>query len=441
MENFDIKYEILDYDKFYKRLEETCNDKTNKYEITKQEPIGYTKCGFPIEHYKIGNGPKHIVYMGGAHGNEIISVDYVTQLMQNIAQGNGEFAQFNEEEFTIDFIPCQNPEGFFTTTYALKSIMGTMSEEEVEKFSKQYWSFYREDDQNVLKINAILSAFCEEFGLEAIKKELPFLFWKQSANKEISMNYIIAFLENLFPKNHEEISVYIQEKWLEHFQGKTAIPKEKKHHKIFESVSLDCIPEKDEAHRNLKAALTKLYQTGKFPIGTLANFFANASGVNLNDNNEYYFRELQQKIAKQGEVYASLRDNNLLKSVPGPVGVASENMEGDFEYTEENKALLSFLEKQERENYAFINCHGTGGVLYLYPVADNDMEKAHEEGVTRNFNFFVNGRIATEYTKKQKKFTKWKLDKKGMDTEQWDILIESQASVIICEKNTWLPFC
>ena len=60
--------------------------------------------------------------MGGAHGNEIISVDFVTQLMQNLALGNN-FDNFDPEIFTIDFIPVQNPEGFAVTTYALDSVM------------------------------------------------------------------------------------------------------------------------------------------------------------------------------------------------------------------------------------------------------------------------------------------------------------------------------
>src|SRR5699024_2437602 len=78
------------------------------------------------------------------------------------------------------------------------------------------------------------------------------------------------------------------------------------------------------------------------------------------------------------------------------------NLDGSFEYTEENKALLSFLENQDNknENYAFINSHGTGGMLYVYPVSDNDLSLAHTQGVTRDFKFYINSQIANEYTKK-----------------------------------------
>ena len=402
MEEYKIEYEILDYDKFYLRLKNIQYNLANKNEVTKHEPIGYTKCGFPIEHYSIGHGPMHIVYMGGAHGNEIISVDYVTQLMQNIALGCGEFADFNPEEFTIDFLPCQNPEGFFTTTYALKSIMQDMNEREIEEFSKKYYQLYREDDQSVININKILRTFCEEFDLSAIKEDLTTLFWQKSINKDITSNYIISFLLIFFHLDETKLSKFINNKWQELFKDKKVISHLKKHQEIFNNLTLDCIPLIDEKHHKLKEALSKIYQDNKFPIGTLANFFSNASGVNLNDNNEYYFQELKKKIRVEKDVYANFRDNNLLKNIPGPVGVPNEDMDGEFQYAEENQALLSFLAKQDNnnENYAFINCHGTGGVLYVYPVVDDDLEEAHTNGVTRDFKFYINGRLANDYIKK-----------------------------------------
>ena len=111
--SYNIRYEILDYNSYYERLASIVNNSQNRFSVTRHEPIGQSKCGFDIEHFSIGTGPMHIVYMGGAHGNEIISVDYVTQLMENIALGNGDYETFDPSIFTLDFIPCQNPEGFF----------------------------------------------------------------------------------------------------------------------------------------------------------------------------------------------------------------------------------------------------------------------------------------------------------------------------------------
>ena len=132
MSNYEVKYEILDYNKFYNRLDNICTNPANKFKVERLTPIGQTKCGFDIEHFQIGNGPVHIVYMGGCHGNEIIGVDYVTQLMSNIALGLGEYENFDTNLYSIEFIPCQNPEGFFTTTYALSSYMKDMNDEELE---------------------------------------------------------------------------------------------------------------------------------------------------------------------------------------------------------------------------------------------------------------------------------------------------------------------
>ena len=163
MSKYKIDYEILTLEKLQKRLEKIISNPENKFKVTKLENIGYTTCGFSIEHYSIGNGPFHVTYMGGAHGNEIISVDFVTQLMQNLALGNN-FDNFDPDIFTIDFIPVQNPEGFAVTTYALDSVMKNMTEEEIEKFSKTYWTVFREDDQNVLKIDKLLKTISEEFN-------------------------------------------------------------------------------------------------------------------------------------------------------------------------------------------------------------------------------------------------------------------------------------
>lgn len=142
-----MKYELLDYQKYQDRITEILEDDNNVFRVIKQAPLVYTRCDFPVDHYTIGYGPKHLVVMGGTHGNEIIGVDFVTQLMGSIAKGEGEFAHFNPEEFTIDFIPLQNPEGFVISTTAIKKVIpdGT-SDEEVEKICHDYWANFRQDD-------------------------------------------------------------------------------------------------------------------------------------------------------------------------------------------------------------------------------------------------------------------------------------------------------
>ena len=402
MNDFDIKYEILDYAKYNKRLLDICSNPNNKFQVIKQQDLGKSRCGFPIEHYTIGNGPKHIVYMGGAHGNEIISVDFVTQLMNNIALGKGTFEDFDTNEFTIDFIPCQNPEGYFTTTYALNSVMKDMSPQEIEAFSKRYYLAYKSDDINSMAVNACIRTVCNENGLSELSSKLIKLFWKTYLNKDFSLRDVEDFLIANTKINGMTVSETVRNVWQQRkLDSDLVIPKDKMHHKIFDNISIDCIPEIDDAHIKLKESLRKLYANNDFPIATLANFFSNSAGVNLNDNNEFYFEAQKRQVAEEGIVYANLRDNNLAKSIPGPVGSASVDLNGEFVSEPENEALYEFLARQDEssENYAFINCHGTGGVIYLYPVADDDLKQAHDTGVERNFSFYINNRIATEYVK------------------------------------------
>lgn len=111
---------ILDYSKYKKRIKSIINSKRNKYQIKKNELPSKTLYGLEIEKYSIGNGKHHIVVVGGMYGNEIISVDFVTRLMNEIAKGK---VYFDSDFFTIDFFPLLNPEGFFISTLPLNKIL------------------------------------------------------------------------------------------------------------------------------------------------------------------------------------------------------------------------------------------------------------------------------------------------------------------------------
>lgn len=111
---------ILDYSKYKKRIKSIINSKRNKYQIKKNELPSKTLYGLEIERYSIGNGKHHIVVVGGMYGNEIISVDFVTRLMNEIAKGK---VYFDSDFFTIDFFPLLNPEGFFISTLPLNKIL------------------------------------------------------------------------------------------------------------------------------------------------------------------------------------------------------------------------------------------------------------------------------------------------------------------------------
>lgn len=63
-----------------------------------------------------------------------------------------------------------------------------------------------------------------------------------------------------------------------------------------------------------------MYRNNLFPNGSLANFYSNANGVNLNDNNPIYYKIMKEQISKYGKTLGNMRDNHITKSIKGPIG-------------------------------------------------------------------------------------------------------------------------
>ena len=148
----------------------------------------------------------------------------------------------------------------------------------------------------------------------------------------------------------------------------------------------------------MKEKIRKLYKDGLFPLSSLADFFANADGVNLNDNNRYYYKEFRERMEREGIIMGTLRNSSLIKSINGPLGVPSIDMGKPFEYAPENKAILNYIDKIDN-NRLFINVHGTGGELYVYPVWNSEDRVYNEYGEIRDFKFYINNRLGSEYIK------------------------------------------
>ena len=138
--------EFITYDKLNEYLEILTNYK-NKNKIVKRNDLAYTSCGFSVTHYTIGNGPKHLTIMAGTHGTEIIGIDFILKLMKVVSEGKGVYKNFDSNTFTLDFIPCQNPEGFIIVTESLKPYVGNLTEKEFESFSKVNYLNYCKDDK------------------------------------------------------------------------------------------------------------------------------------------------------------------------------------------------------------------------------------------------------------------------------------------------------
>ena len=199
--NYDIHFNILNYNLFYSYLSHICNEKNNKFSIDVHEPIGFSDCGFPILHYSIGNGPYEVLYMGGAHGNEIIGVDFILQLMRNMALGNGKFCDFDPNLFTVHFIPVQNPEGFFTTTYALDSVLKDKSSLEKEDFCRDYYLNYRSSNGDILNIQKLLDYCVERSNSSLEKEEVRRKWWNFCRKYGVTFSTFCLFLKQMFSKD------------------------------------------------------------------------------------------------------------------------------------------------------------------------------------------------------------------------------------------------
>ncbi len=391
---YNIDYELLTYPKLQEKLQKIVNNSDNKFPVTKHEPLGKTNCGFDIEHYSIGNGFNHILIFGGCHANEIIGVDYVTQFMNNLAKGNGSFANFDAQNFTIDIIPCLNPEGFATTTYALDSITKDMSKIEFENFSKQYYLAYREDNVMIRALNRLINTFCEKFNLDS--KIVAKDFWKAfSGIDNVTVEDLVNYLAIRNIPRYEQTK-FLHGLWYDTFKETNTISLKNKHLGMFDGVTLDCIPETDEKHKVLKAKLSELYANGNFPLSTLANFYANADGVNLNDNNPNYYKEFKERIINEKVIHVPI-EANISKSVPGPIGMPNYDMSAPFKFAPENRALLTLVSKLQDQNQllASFNYHGTGGLVYFLPCYDTDKDMPRTSNTP---SFYVNSLIATEYS-------------------------------------------
>ncbi|MCI8575603.1 MAG: hypothetical protein HFI09_03950 [Bacilli bacterium] len=394
---YDIPYRLLNYDSFHRLLKEILENPQNQFWVQEHQPIGKSICGFPLLHYSIGHGPYEIVYMGGAHGNEIIGVDFILHYMKNLALGNGVFSSFQPDLFRIHFLPLQNPEGFFTTTYAIHEVSKDFN---MERFCKDYYLKYRKSNQMIQGVHRIFQAFSLS-ETASWRRD----FWKHYYGKDITINHIQQFLEGKVQKKVDRKN--LEDLWNQYIK-QAVIQSPWEYQYPFENLDYHCIPRLSFAHEELQKRLKKMFSCYPFPPVMYGNFVANAMGINLNENNESYFEELKELGREEGSVMVSPIYGQFPKNIVGPFGMPSENMDS-FVYAPENKAVIEFLKKHQEQIFAFINCHSTGGLLFFNPY------DGREEKTESDFSFYINNRIATEYLKSiQKSF----LESKVIDTYQ-----------------------
>ena len=318
------KFQYMNYQDVNDRIEKLMHDNESINEIKKERPLGYTEYGLPIQHYTMGNGPKHIVISGSYHAAEIITTIFVVRLMEDMAKD----AEFKKDEYTLDFIPIVNPEGYLITTSMQDLYLGdNTTEEEKILEAKTYWASYRADATIPAKVR---------------NGELP----------------------------------------------ETAMLEKKSYQALFDNVNLE---EYLKDYPKIKESVLNIVQKNNYPVGVMAAWSANASGIDLSQNVPYN-PAIKTLLEADGPVYNHLAYANTRKDIPDPVNTPCRNLE-HFTFEAENLAMLNFMEelnaKKEEEIIAYFNYHSVMGKMYQRPVKEDWLLKLYnidyEKKVIENY--------------------------------------------------------
>ena len=315
-----MKYEILNYRKYQQRIKDILeNNPTNPNILKKESDLATTRFGFPVEHYTIGYGDNHLIFMGGTHGNEVIGVDFVTQMMAKIARGEGEFANFDPSTTCIHFVPLQNPEGFIISTsaldYGLDSPRGFMIDDSVNKKEELHFSNFQ--DQEALQA---LETHCKKYYAAYREDDIE-------ARKKV----------NRYGRKH--------------------------HHQVFQSPDFSCLKE----YLPIQEQVMKIFKKTYYPQASFLDWRANASGIDLNANTPYHTHALEAQKNNE-KVYGTFRYNTLRNYTAGPLGTATIDA-NQFGFEPENIGLFELIEDlyQSGKYCGMLTFHGTGGMIYHHP--------------------------------------------------------------------------
>ena len=403
----NINYRFLDYYDYLKQIDSFLVDDRLKQMGIKPVNLGRSYFGYNIDCITVGHGNKHVFVVGGTHGCEIISVDYVCHLMNNLQN----LSNFDPNVFKLFFIPMQNPEGFVITTDSLNEYN---VKKDFLKASKEYYLRYKMDNilsSFIKQYNNIVSS--NENDINSYFKDLKYYIgnssFKNLSNNDLMGNGILYFISkingieddisNNFVLKNLIINIcknvydnydnsYLKSFMLflvEHFDKSECLDLidtniTKFHQDMFKNLSFKF------NNYNLDEYIKMYYDVYNYPVGSLITYDANGLGINLNANqpNNPGIAAYRDNIVYM----AGGARNNLRKYTPGPVGTAYCD-KFNFDYACENKYLYNIINKSYKENKlsGVFLFHGTGGLIYYQPNA-NEMN-SNDYNSFYNYNYDI----------------------------------------------------
>ena len=402
-------YQKLDLKTYNKRINEIEHD-YRLHELGIKKNVYLSEYCYPINEYVIGNGKKDLFIVGGTHGSEIISVDFVLQLLKNLPN----LKDYDPNLITLHVIPLQNPEGFDISTNTFSDI----SDEDFNKESYDYYLRYRTDNL----INRFFGEVNNNFKKLEGKKITPSVFldtikqsFKSNAWKQLCDSRAIPKLKELEKfifslDEYDNYSILMQDirlglMNLEHAYKdelffKSTIKRfsetlfgDELWQKIKDNVLVEIdqnsgtrLHQEKFQDKKIQSSVNPLLANNieqrfiqlDIPKGSHIKFDPNGDFINLNLNAPN--NQGNEILKNNKKVYGNEPSNNILAYVDGPIGKSTIDPD-NFTFANENMILMQIMNSSIVQNrfLGSLLYHGTGGVIYSKPMHTKENDSKYSE--------------------------------------------------------------
>lgn len=393
-----FKYQLLNYQTYRQELNKLFNnEKLIKLGLEKST-LFYTDYGYPYDLLTIGKGVKELILVGGTHGSEHISIDFLLNFIQILP----DIKEFDPSLFKLIIIPLQNPEGFDISSNNLKSI----SNEKVTKKAYEYYLRYRTDAIITSALTQLNNCFDKLYNMPNLSPNeisliLRYFIQNNQAWQQLSLSNVIPNIKifnakiisspnikinniqdlqtflidscnytisKLNPSNiHDQFLLLFMNILKKHFTTNklwTPIKNEeqlKLYQQMFENNNFQGLH-----NPILTQDISNIYIKWNHPKGSQIGHDATGNGINLNANTP--LNRGITSIQNNQIVYGPFVKNNIKNYTPGPLGVPTKDVT-NFQFTKENIYLKELIKKsiQQDKYLATLLFHGTGGQIFYNP--------------------------------------------------------------------------